>query len=158
MYKNVLQILSDWRYKINLFCLNAELLLLATIKHQLGPQQLKYMTVRSDSSACLSFSLLADLKAVESAAVEKHLAWFEEEEEEQAEAESFKDLNVESPFDAWSLTTCITLIPAWQNNLLMYLKLIQNQIHTNFHKYARWIARLKSKPLWSSFNILRDWG
>lgn len=88
-----------------------ELLLLATIKHQLGPQQLKYMTVRRDSSACLSFSLLADLKAVESAAVEKHLACFEEEE--QAEAESFKDLNAESPFDAWSLTTCITLIPAW---------------------------------------------
>lgn len=88
-----------------------ELLLLATIKHQLGPQQLKYMTVRRDSSACLSFSLLADLKAVESAAAEKHLACFEEEE--QAEAESFKDLNAESPFDAWSLTTCITLIPAW---------------------------------------------
>lgn len=89
------------------------LLLLATIKHQLGPQQLKYMTVRRDSSACLSFSLLADLKAVESAAVEKHLACFEEEEQAEAEAESFKDLNAESPFDAWSLTTCITLIPAW---------------------------------------------
>ncbi|TKY71617.1 hypothetical protein E2542_SST00349 [Spatholobus suberectus] len=59
---------------------------------QLGPQQLKYMTVRRDSSACFSFSLLAALKAGE---VEKNRACFEE-------AESLRDFMVESHFEPWS--------------------------------------------------------
>jgi hypothetical protein len=63
---------------------------------QLGPQQLKYMTVRRDSSALFSLSLLVPLNAelFSKAVFEKSLALtcFEE-------VESLKDLIVESHFE-----------------------------------------------------------
>ncbi|KAJ6364094.1 hypothetical protein OIU76_029104 [Salix suchowensis] len=66
---------------------------------QLGPQQLKNMTVLSDSSACLNFSLLASIKTLESTEPEKRLACFDVDEQ----AESLRDLiALESHFDAWS--------------------------------------------------------
>lgn len=80
------------------------------------------MIVRRDSSACLSLSLLAALKAVESIAPEKRLACFEEEEQE--EAESLSVLAVESHLEACSFIPTITLNPAWYNTLPTYLKLI----------------------------------
>lgn len=42
-------------------------------RNQLGPQQLKYMTVLRDSSDCLSLSAVSTLKAAESKALEKRL-------------------------------------------------------------------------------------
>lgn len=47
--------------------------------YQLGPQQLKYMMVLRDSSACLSLSEVEVLRAEESMALEKRLACLEEE-------------------------------------------------------------------------------
>lgn len=111
--------------------------------YQLGPQQLKYMTVRRDSSACFSLSLLAALKAGESRHVEKRLqACFEEEEEQLAE--SLRDLMVESHFEPWSFMPWNILIAPWYNTLLMYLKLMPgfNSKHHNWSQplfiYTHW--------------------
>jgi hypothetical protein len=87
------------------------------VEFQFGPQQLKYKTVRKDSSACLIFSLLAALRAAESKAPEKSFACLDEEEQE----ESLRDLTVESHFEAWSFIPC--------NTLLMYFKLMPPMIY-----------------------------
>lgn len=81
------------------------------------------MTVLKDSSAFLSFSLFAALKALdfESIATENRLDCdFEDEDEEEEEAESLRELTVDSPlnFGDWSF---ITLIPAWYNSTLLKL-------------------------------------
>lgn len=101
------------------------------------------MTVRRDSSACFSLSLLAALKAGESRHVEKRLqACFEEEEEQLAE--SLRDLMVESHFEPWSFMPWNILIAPWYNTLLMYLKLMPgfNSKHHNWSQplfiYTHW--------------------
>lgn len=76
------------------------------------------MTVLRDSSACLTLSLLAALKAPESTDEEKRHACFEEEDEEEEEDDEPPHLG------ACSLTPCITLIPAWYTTLLTSLKLM----------------------------------
>nr|DAD20759.1 TPA_asm: hypothetical protein HUJ06_022222 [Nelumbo nucifera]DAD20761.1 TPA_asm: hypothetical protein HUJ06_022224 [Nelumbo nucifera] len=77
-----------------------------TLLFQLGPQQLKYMTVRSDSSACFNFSVLG-VFTEESRALENRLTFAEEV------VESLRDLKVESYLVAWSLIPCIARDPAW---------------------------------------------
>lgn len=80
---------------------------------QLGPQQLKYMTVLRDSSACLRLSLLGVLKGGD-----------DEVEKKQAFFESLRDFMVESHFEPCSFMPWNTLIPPWYITLLIYLKLI----------------------------------
>lgn len=85
---------------------------------QLGPQQLKYMTVLRESSAC--FSLLSLLGGLKDVPDDKKRFCLEDE------SLRFRDFMVEShlldpncSFMPWSI-----LIPPWYITLLMYLKLM----------------------------------
>ncbi|GER53016.1 cleavage and polyadenylation specificity factor73-I [Striga asiatica] len=83
-------------------------------KLTLGPQQLKYMTVRRDSSSCLRLSAAPSaFDPVDPAALEYFLAT----------EPSLRDFMLGSHFflDAcsWSLIPCIALIPVWYATLLI---------------------------------------
>lgn len=96
--------------------------IIRVLELQLGPQQLKNMTVLRDSSACftLSSAFLAALEAVESKALENRRACLEEE----LQVESLSDLMAESHFADCSFIPCTSLMLPWYTTLLIYLKLI----------------------------------
>ena len=91
--------------------------------YQLGPQQLKNMTVLRDSSACLRQSSLIEELPEYSVDPEKRLTCFEQEEEEEEEGDEAESLRA-FMLETWSLISCNALFPAWYITLLAYLKLI----------------------------------
>ncbi|RWW21179.1 hypothetical protein GW17_00014676 [Ensete ventricosum] len=106
---------------------------------QLGPQQLRYITVRRDSSARFLLSSPAAQPALtteeSSTAPDSRLTLLDEDEEAVA-ALSFTDL------DAWSRIPCAALAPPCTTTRLMYRKLIQrtHHRHTPAHTVHRVIG------------------
>ncbi|KAK8484041.1 hypothetical protein V6N11_066622 [Hibiscus sabdariffa] len=70
---------------------------------QFGPQQLKYITVLRDSSACFSFSFFAVLETPPFMVLQKPLACFDDnDEDDEANPEAAEELALDSQLEALS--------------------------------------------------------